>query len=98
MQLIVLIVTSLGYTSTFPTLTLKDNVIRVRPTQPVIPAVIRRIKQKIHAKITFQDQLTTKDQSHSLPTAKFRLRSENSRTSPTSHTDCRRIQVKSMKS
>ena len=27
------------------------------------------IKDKIHAKITFQDQLTTKDQSHSLPTA-----------------------------
>ena len=46
---------------------------------------------KIHAKITFQDQLTTKDQSHSLPTAKSQLRNENSVTSPTSHTGCRRI-------
>ena len=53
---------------------------------------------KIHAKSKFQDRLTTKDQSHSPPTAKIRLRDENSTTSPTSHTGCRRIQVKSMKS
>ena len=49
-------------------------------------------------KSTFQDQLTTKDQSHSPPTAKIRLQDENSTTSPTSRTGCRRIQVKSMKS
>ena len=99
MQLIVLIITIFGYTNAFPTPTLKDNVIWVRPTQPVVPAVKkRRIKDKIHAKITFQDQLTTKDQSHSPPTVKFRLRSDNSTTSPTSGTGCRRIQVKSMKS
>ena len=80
-----------------PHLDTKNNVIWVQPTQPVVPAIKRRIKQKIHAKITFQDQLTTKDLSHSPPTAKFRLRNENSTTSPTSCTGCRRIQVKSMK-
>ena len=49
-------------------------------------------------KTTFQDQLTTKDQSHSPPTANIRLQNENSATKPTSHTGCQRIQVKSMKS
>ena len=81
----------------------KNNVIWVRPTQPVVPAVKRRIS-RIHAKITFQDQLTTKDQSHPPPTAKKKkkkkiwLRNENSTTSPTSRNGCQIIQVKSMKS
>ena len=39
MQLIILIVTIFGNTNTFPTPTLKDNVIWVRPIQPVVPAV-----------------------------------------------------------
>ena len=46
---------------------------------------------KIHAKITFQDQLTAKDQSHSPPTVKSQLWNENRATSPTSRTGCRRI-------
>ena len=50
MQLIVLIVTIFGNTSAFPTPTLKDNVIWVRPTQPVVPAVKRQIKQKFMQK------------------------------------------------
>ena len=71
MQLIILIVTIFRYTNASPTSTLKDNVIWARPTQPVVPAVKSRIKQKFMQKTTFQDQLTTKDQSHSPPTAKI---------------------------
>ena len=71
MQLIVLIITICRYTNAPPIPTLKDNVIWVRPTQPVIPAVKSRIKQKFMQKTTFQDQLTTKNQSHSPPTAKI---------------------------
>ena len=56
-----------------------------------------KIHTKKKKKTTFQDQLTTKDQSHSPPTAKTQLRNENCATSPTSRTGCRRIQVKSMK-
>ena len=70
----------------------------VRPTQLIVPTVKRRTKQKSMQKSKFQDRLTTKDQSHSPPTAKIRLRDENSMTSPTSRTGCQRIQVKSMKS
>ena len=54
MQLIVLIVTIFGYTNAFPTPTLKGNVIWVRPTQPVVPAVKRRIKQKFMQKSHFR--------------------------------------------